>query len=80
MVVVSIQVPPCSKVFRRCTKILHNHELCQIAEDVVDEWAPPDFAFLIHTDTVVRSTKSVEGVYVEVSTSLDYGTRYQSTL
>ena len=50
------------------------------AEDVVDNWAPPDLALMIHTDTVVRSTKSIESVYVEVSTSLDHGTRYESTL
>jgi len=80
MIVEAIKVPVRTVVVRRCTPVLHNQELSEIAKNVVDEWTVPVAALLIHRDTSMRATKGVKKVYLQVCTRLNHSPCNQTSL
>ena len=80
LVIVTVEVPPGTEVFRRGTPVLHDRQAGQVAEDVVGERTPPYRALLVNANAVMGSTESEKDVDVEVSTPFDHSTCDESTL
>jgi hypothetical protein len=68
LVVVSFNVPPGSEVVAWGAPLLDERDLSQVSKDEIDNRTPPSVTLLIHSHTLVRSSKCVQRVHIETST------------
>lgn len=80
MSVVPVQVPPESVVIGRGTPILHDQELSEVTEHVIDQGAPWVGTLLVDTDASVWCSIREQRVHVKISTRLNDSASCQTAL